>query len=130
MMSFDELAASRREWIDTVLRPWCARAERRELLKAHVEWTDIAGRVDPEATLWTWAWERFPALVHDGLAGVNETAEVHVKLRDVTAVTGFPDARQSRLGQLVVVCRSASGRYDDERGPFPLDEIASVERVS
>src|SRR5687767_6788549 len=80
MKTFAELAASRREWIDAVLRPWCVQASRRDLVLAEMDWGDIAGRVDAEATLWTWAWGRFPELVHEGLSGVSETREVRVQL--------------------------------------------------
>lgn len=127
MPTFDDLAASRREWIATVLQPWCMAAPLKELRRAELEWHDIAGRVDPEATLYTWAWSRFPALVHDGMTGVNETHEVRVTLRDGTLLTGFPDSRQSRQGRLVLLT-FADGRLH-ESGPHAIDEIASVERV-
>ncbi|MCA9051772.1 MAG: hypothetical protein KDA89_23705, partial [Planctomycetaceae bacterium] len=52
-VSFAALAASRREWIDSVLRPWCRQANLKDLRQAESEWTDIAGRVDVAATLWT-----------------------------------------------------------------------------
>ena len=130
MATFDELVASRRKWIEEVLKPWCAAAARADLMKAHVEWADIAGKVDPDATLWTWAWGRFPALVHEGMAGVNETREVRVIFRDRTEVSGFPDARQSRLGRLVLLARSSeTGRHDIESGPHSIDDVASVELV-
>ena len=70
--SFEDLAASRRQWIDDVLRPWCRQATLRQLRQAEIEWLDIAGRVDLNATLWTWAWERFACLTHPEMAGVNE----------------------------------------------------------
>lgn len=131
MTTFDDLVASRKAWLETVLRPWCASAPRAELMKAHVEWSDIAGKVDPESTLWTWAWGRFPALVYEGMKGVNETQEVRVTLCNGTVVVGFPDARQSQLGRLVMVCRSAgSSRYDDESGPHSIDDIATAEIVN
>jgi hypothetical protein len=128
-MTFDELAASRREWIETVLKPWCAAAPRIDLMKAHADWADIAGRVDPEKTLWAWAWSRFPDLVHEEIAGVNETFEVTVTLRDGTTATGYPDGRLSRLGSLVLLCQEASGHYSAESGPHSIDDIAGVTRV-
>ncbi|MEX0703672.1 MAG: hypothetical protein WD069_16365, partial [Planctomycetales bacterium] len=118
-MSFAELAASRREWIDRVLRPWCARAARRDLLQAEQEWQDIAGRVDPQATLWTWAWGRFPDLVHEGIAGVDETAAVRVRLRDGSSHEGYPDNRLSRAGRLVLLTETG------ESGPLSIDDIAA-----
>jgi hypothetical protein len=125
--TFDELAASRREWIETVLKPWCLKAPWKELRRAELEWSDIAGRVDPEATLWTWAWSRFPDLVHEGIAGVNETCQVRVELRDGTTVVGYPDARQSRQGRLVLLSATGPGRLE-EHGPYTIDEVASVSR--
>ena len=80
-MSFDALAASRRAWIDDVLRPWCREARRTDLLKAEQEWNDIAGKVDADRTLWLWAWSRFPCLYVDGLGGLEESWEVRVTLR-------------------------------------------------
>jgi hypothetical protein len=124
MTTFDELVASRKRWIDEVLKPWCLSANRKDLMRAAMDWGDIAGRVDEEATLWTWAWSRFPALVHEGLAGVNETRAVRVTLKSGAKVTGFPDARESKNGQLVLV--STEGEANSP-GPFSIDEIADVE---
>jgi hypothetical protein len=121
--SFEDLAASRRGWIETVLRPWCLHADLKLLKQADMEWHEFAGRVDAHATLWTWAWERHPALVHDDLAGVNETHEVTVTLRDGRSVTGFPDGRLSLKGQLVLV---GSSENDTDLGPFSIDEITNV----
>ena len=128
MASFAELAASRREWIESVLRPWCAQASRRDLLNAEAEWGDIAGRVDPSGTLWTWAWGRFPALVHEGLPGVNETYPVQVTLRDGSKTTGYPDNRRSGQGRLLLIAADAAKR-PPELGPFSIDEISSVDRA-
>jgi hypothetical protein len=127
MPTFDELAASRRLWIAEVLEPWCREASRKDLLRAALEWGDIAGRVDENATLWTWAWRRFPELVYEGLSGVNETREVQVTLKTGETWTGFPDARQSREGQLVLV---SADRKLGQLGPFSIDDIARVEAVS
>ena len=96
--TFKQLVASRREWIDNTLRPWCEAAKLHELRQAEQEWTDIAGRADPDTTLWTWAWQRFPELVHEGLPGVNETLQVRVTLNDGRSFIGFPDGRRSKRG--------------------------------
>ena len=125
--SFEDLAASRRGWIESVLRPWCLQANLEQLKQADAEWHEFAGRVDAHATLWTWAWERHPALVHDDLAGVNETHEVTVTLRDGKIVTGFPDGRRSLKGQLVLVGNSGG---EEELGPFSIDEIVDVRALS
>ena len=124
--SFEDLAASRRGWIESVLRPWCQQASLKQLRQADMEWHEFAGRVDAHATLWTWAWERYPALVHDDLAGLNETNEVSVTLQDGRIATGFPDGRQSLKGQLVLA--TTVGQAEDS-GPFSIDEIVDVRLV-
>lgn len=126
--SFEDLAASRREWIENVLRPWCQRAGQRELRQAESEWHNFAGRVDIVATLWTWAWERFPALTYQDLAGVNETQEVCVTLKDGTSVHGFPDSRLSQRGTLVLISRDPESGVSTQHGPISIDDIASVIR--
>ena len=124
--SFSYLVESRKEWIANVLQPWSVAAKRVDLRLAAEEWNDIAGRVDPNATLWTWAWSRFPDLVHEGLPGVNETCEVRVTLKDGTTGTGFPDGRQTENGALVLVSPIPdSGHY----GPWSIDDIVSVEKL-
>jgi hypothetical protein len=128
MAKFEDLAAARREWIATVLVPWCKAAPLAELRKAELDWQDIAGRIDPESTLWTWAWSRFPELVHEGLSGVDETYEVRVTLSGGSTVIGFPDARKSQKGKLVIVATSGSPN-GEELGPFSIDDIAAVERI-
>lgn len=130
MAGFQELVASRREWIETVLRPWCAQARLIDLKRAEAEWGDIAGRPDPDATLWTWAWSRFPNLVEEGIQGVNETYEVTVTLHDGRTITGFPDGRKSEQGRLVLLCTAddGSGRTIESE-PFSIDDIAAVVRV-
>jgi hypothetical protein len=120
---FDELVASRRSWIDEVLKPWCRRAPLADLKRAELEWSDLAGRIDPLATLWTWAWGRFPDLVHEQLPGVNETNEVRVTLKNGAEYIGFPDNRRSAAGRLVLATRSGEG------GPWPIDQIAEVRRI-
>lgn len=123
--SFADLVASRRQWIDEVLRPWCQRAERKDLRLAEMEWSDIAGRAMAEKTLWYWAWGRFPALVNDELSGIDESLRVEVTLRDGSTHVGHPDARESTHGQLVLVGKTAEGRIEN-LGPFSIDEISSV----
>jgi hypothetical protein len=122
MTTFDDLAASRRQWIADILQPWCRAAPLAELRKAEREWGDIAGRVEPEFTLWLWAWSRFDVLYVEGLKGVDETFEVRVRLKSGEEHCGFPDARQTRRGTLVL--QGEEGQL----GPFSIDDIASVER--
>lgn len=133
-VDFESLVASRRQWIEDVLRPWCRAASRKELLKAENEWQDIAGRAAPEQTLWSWAWERFPALVYDGLTGVNETQRVSVQLVGGETIVGYPEGRRSQRGQLVLLVgddsmESASSTQLAEVGPFDLDRIETVTAV-
>ena len=127
MVTFDELTASRRKWLQEVLEPWCRAASLGDLKKAFAEWGDIAGRVDAEATLWTWAWSRFPELVHEGLAGVNETDEVRVTLKDGREIVGFPDARGSEPGKLLLI-PSLPGD-NTEQAPVSIDAIRSVTKT-
>jgi len=128
MQSFSELVASRKSWIVNELVPWCTRAAFKDLKLAELEWGDIAGKVDPEKSLWFWAWSRFPALVHPELMGIDETREVQVRLHDGRVARGFPDARQSRQGQLVLVARDrANPKREDRHGPFSIDEISAIE---
>ena len=130
MATFDELVVSRKAWIDQTLKTWCRDACSKDLRKADAEWGDIAGRVDTESTLWTWAWSRFPDLVHDGLNGVDETAEVRVTLKDGRTLTGFPDGRRSQNGQLVLLCTSTSTTGAAEfSDPYSIDDIASVKKM-
>jgi hypothetical protein len=124
MTTFQELVDSRKDWIQQVLIPWCRSAALVELRKAAEEWGDIAGRVDPDFSLWLWAWSRFPVLYVEGLRGLDETFEVDVLLRDGRRACGFPDARASRRGLLVL--RGSSGTH----GPFTIDEVQQVARAS
>ncbi len=126
--TFLDLVSSRKAWLADTLQPWCRTATRKELLLAEQEWTDIAGKVDPEMTLWRWAWSRFPGLVHESL-GIEETTEIVVTLASGQEIRGFPDARQSLRGQLVVLTSGASGRFANA-GPFSLDDVRSVHRCA
>ncbi len=126
-MNFEALAASRREWIQTVLRVWCRQASVAELRKAEQEWFDLAGRADAGATLWKWAWERFPEAVHADMPGLDETHELLVELRDGRQLTGYPDARQSQRGQLVLLGRASGGGLQ-QQPTVQLDDVVSVRR--
>lgn len=128
--SFEDLAASRRHWIDTVLAPWCRLASQKQLRQAEPEWLDIAGRVDTNATLWTWAWERFPVLTYPDMAGVNETQEVEVTLKDGTVIQGYPDSRQSVRGNLILLGRNSETGKTSQLGPYSIDDIRGVSLVS
>jgi len=128
--SFEELAVSRRQWIDDVLRPWCRQATLKQLRQAEVEWLDIAGRVDIQATLWTWTWERFPVLTHPEMAGVNESHEVQVTLTDGTIAQGFPDSRESVRGTLVLVPYDPESGESNALGPYSVDDVVAVQNVS
>jgi hypothetical protein len=127
--NFEALAASRKAWIADVLKPWCQTAPRSALRLAELEWNDIAGRVAPEKSLWAWAWGRFPELVHAELNGIDESSAVTVTLKNGRQVTGYPDARQSEQGQLVILCRNPSTGRTTAEGPFPMDEISNVVRL-
>ena len=130
MQTFDDLVASRRAWLADVLRPWCTQASLKDLKRAELEWVDIAGKVDPAKTLWFWAWCRFPDLVNADLASIDEARQVTVTLRDGRRFTGYPDARASRGGALVLVARKTIDPHQhDEHGPFAPDEIAAVVRA-
>lgn len=123
-----ELGASRRRWIDGELQPWCRTAPLVELKKAELDWTNLAGQVPADQTLWRWAWSRFPDLVHPDL-GLNETYPVRLHLKDGTSVVGYPDSRQSRQGSLVLTRRSPAGAWES-LGPWPIDDVVSAVRVA
>ncbi len=128
-LTFSELVASRQAWIAEVLKPWCVAAPWKELFQAEQDWPDIAGQVDAQATLWSWAWSRFPALVHEGLAGIDETHLVRVTTRDGRVLEGYPDNRESRQGRLTLLTTvsDGSGRHELSE-PISIDNIAAVER--
>ena len=128
--TFADLIASRRNWLEQVLKPWCRSARLADLKRAELEWEDIAGKVDPKSTLWTWAWGRFPEIVHEGLAGVNETNAVRVTLRNEQVHSGYPDNRKSAAGRLFLLSdepRASGGA--SEIGPISIDDIVRIERV-
>ena len=127
--SFEDLAVSRRAWIDDVLHPWAKQATRKQLLQASAEWLDIAGKVDQDATLWTWAWERFPVLTHPELSGVNETQEVTITLTNGDQHTGYPDSRATKTAQLILLCRNAQTGQTSAEGPFSIDDVADVKSI-
>jgi hypothetical protein len=123
MTTFSDLVASRRAWLSEVLIPWCRVASRADLIRAEQEWTDIAGKIAPERSLWLWAWSRFPALYVEGLGGLEESWAVRVVLRDESVMEGFPDNRASGRGHLVIQTPSGPSRA------IVIDEIVSVERT-
>jgi hypothetical protein len=125
MEHFQQLAESRRQWIQDVLIPWCAVATLRDLREAEHDWNNIAGRVDPKATLWSWAWGRFPDLVHGSLPGVNETIEVAVTLSSGETVIGYPENTLTVGGQLILLGRSESGEMKP-LGPFSIDNVVAA----
>lgn len=125
--AFHALSRSRRAWIQDVLIPWCRTANIPSLTKAEQEWGDIAGRVDPQFSLWLWAWSRYPVLYVEGLRGLDESAFVEVTLSDGTRHHGYPDSRASHRALLVLVDREHGTTV--ERGPFRLDQIIKVECV-
>ena len=127
MQTFADLVASRKAWLADVLTPWCRSAPLGDLRLAELEWGDIAGKVDPEKTLWYWAWSRFPALVNADLQSIDEARRVTVTLADGRTFIGNPDSRKSKQGRLILVGRdSANPRQGEEFGPFSIDEIATV----
>lgn len=122
------LGASRRRWIDNELEPWCRIASLQELKKAELDWANLAGQVGADQTLWRWAWSRFADLVHPEL-GLDETHAVRVQLKRGDAAEGYPDARQTRQGMLVVTRRGTDGQWTS-LGPWSIDEIVSVTRLA
>lgn len=105
--------------------PWCRQASYRDLVEAEQDWGNIAGRVEPGMTLWTWAWSRFPAMIHEGMPGLNETLELRLHLADGQEAAGYPDREASSRGHLVLVTRTEAGF--EHLGPFRIDEILSAD---
>ncbi|MFN0199357.1 MAG: hypothetical protein ACKVT0_21615 [Planctomycetaceae bacterium] len=134
MQTFDQLAASRRAWIEQVLIPWCRTATLGDLKKADAEWANIAGKVTSDATLWTWAWGRFPVLVLEDLPGINESWQVRLTLRDGRSFIGYPDAKRSTRGELTLLGWPANSADVEPQGdaqylgPFSIDDVVAVER--
>lgn len=126
--TFDELIASRKTWIHDILIPWCRTAPRAQLRLAELDWTDLAGKIAPEKSLWLWAWERFPDLVHSELQGMDEASWLEVSLTDGTTYEGHPDARESLHGELVLIGKHPRGGRA-MHGPFSLDNIRSIRKV-
>ncbi len=124
LSQFPELVQSRRNWIDQVLVPWCRTATRKDLLLAEQAWLDLAGRPEPKQTLWLWAWQRFPVLCEDGLTALNEAWLVKVVRQSGDVIVGFPDARESVQGNLILVDETGKTRE-----PVSIDDIVSVERA-
>lgn len=123
--ALDDLIVARRQWIDEVLRPWCARATHAELKLAEFLWLDLAGRVPPEETLRVWAWERFAGFV-DPTEGLSEAREWTFQHRDGRTVTGFIDRRESGCGTLAICTRNpVTGRIETV-GPWSVDEVVAI----
>ena len=109
---------------------WCLAAPWKELFRAEQDWTDIAGQVDPQGTLWAWAWSRFPALVHDGLPGIEETHLLRVVTCDGRQFVGYPDNRESQHGKLRLLCETPTGSGHHELSEaISIDDIVTVERT-
>ena len=128
--TFAELVASRQRWLEEVLKPWCLAAPWKELFQAEQDWLNIAGQVDPQGTLWAWAWNRFPAIVCEGLPGIEETHRVRVSTRDSRTFVGYPDNRESRHGKLRLLCETSpsSGRHELSEA-ISIDDVVTVERL-
>ncbi|WP_437204898.1 hypothetical protein [Planctomicrobium sp. SH664] len=121
MSTFEDLVSSRRAWIENELKPWCLTAKRRDLVLAEAEWPNIGGKAATEKTLWFWAWSRFPGLCDAALSGISETHPVTIHLEGGGTAHGFPDARESKYGQLVLV-----GADGQAHGPYSIDEIREI----
>ncbi len=128
--TFAELVVSRQQWLQEVLKPWCLAAPWKELFQAEQDWTNLAGQVDPQGTLWAWAWSRFPALVCEGLAGIEETHFIRVTTRDGQVLTGYPDNRESRHGKLRLLCETSPGSGQHELSEaISIDDVVAVDRL-
>lgn len=129
--TFAELVVSRQKWIEEVLKPWCLTAPWKELFQAEQDWPNIAGQVDAHTSLWTWAWGRFPALVHEDLPGIDETHLVSVTTRDGQTFVGYPDNRESRHGKLRLLCETtpSSGQHELSDA-ISIDDVAAVQPLT
>jgi len=130
MPTFAELVVSRQQWLEGTLRPWCLAAPWKELFQAEQDWINLAGQVDPQGTLWTWAWSRFAALVCEGLPGIEESHCVRVTTRDGRGVVGYPDNRESRHGKLRLLCETlpGTGRHELSEA-ISIDDVVAVQRL-
>ncbi len=63
------------------------------------------------------------------MAGVNESHEVRVTLKDGTIVHGFPDSRESVRGTLVLVPFDGESEERGVFGPYSVDDIAAVQNA-
>lgn len=127
--TFSELVTSRKAWLGSVLRPWCEQAGYHDLQRAEGDWPNLAGKVDPQKTLWYWAWSRFPELVHAEISDIDETHALEIELKNGQTCTGYPDARESQHGKLAVLVMGKSESDPAERKTlkqFTIDEIAAI----
>ena len=128
---YSDLVVSRKAWLDNVLRPWCFQAGYKDLLLAEGEWQNLAGKVEPQKTLWYWAWSRFPELVHPDISDINETHALTVELKNGDQYTGFPDARESLHGKLVIQLTEQTDKgMANTQKQFKIDEIHTVQRIA
>ena len=123
--TYAELVQSRRTWLSHELEGWCRRATVAELQLAEVEWPDLAGRINPDVTLWRWAWSRFPGLVHAEL-GLDESRLVSLQLKDGRCFVGYPNSRRSQKNLLTIYGQADEQQPWEDHGPFSLDEIHSL----
>lgn len=128
--TFADLVASRQQWIEGTLKPWCLAAPWKELFQAEQDWANIAGQVDAQGTLWAWAWSRFEALAHEGLPGIDETHPLRVTTRGGRVLEGYPDNRESRHGKLKLLCEVPPGSGDYELSDaISIDEVMTIVRL-
>ena len=82
---------SSRQWIDEVLKPWCQRAERKDLRLAEMEWQDIAGRAaaesDRQRLTRQQTLEATRALCHEGLQTVLGSTRLRCSMKPLTRQT-------------------------------------------